>query len=102
MRNKDWFRDFMADERVRFALFVTGCVFVALAPIVGLLPGPGGIVVFAIGASLALKNSRWAKKRYAEFKKRHPRYGDWVDWGLRRHSAKRRAAIAKREAAESD
>ncbi|RJF91557.1 hypothetical protein D3876_12285 [Sphingomonas cavernae] len=87
---------------MRFGLVVTGFVLIALAPVVGVLPGPGGIVVFAIGASLALKNSRWVKKRYAEFKKRHPRYGDWADWGLRRQSAKRRAEIARQDVAESD
>lgn len=99
---KEWFSAIGRNERVRFALFVTGCVFIVLAPVVGLLPGPGGIIVFALGAGLALKNSRWAKKRYVAFKKRFPKYGHWADWGLRRRSARRRARLAQREAAESD
>ena len=83
------------NETVRLALFLLGCVFLVIAPFVGVLPGPGGIVCVAIGLSLALKNSAWAKRRYVAFKRRWPRYGSWTDWGLRRASAKRRHALAQ-------
>lgn len=99
---KNRWKTFVADERVRFALFLIGCGLIVLAPIAGLLPGPGGLIVFAVGAGMALRYSKWAKKRYVAFKKRHPRYGGWADWSLRRESAKRRVAISKRKAADSD
>ena len=89
------------NEHVRLALFGIGCVLVVLTPVVGLLPGPGGIVVFAIGAGMMLKNSLWAKKRYVAFKRRWPKHGAWADWGLRRRSARRRDEIAKAKAAGS-
>jgi hypothetical protein len=75
---------------VRVALVVLGFVLIALTPVVGPLPGPGGVIVFAAGLSLVLKYSGWAKRVYVRFKRRHPRKGAWADWGLRRASAKRR------------
>jgi hypothetical protein len=87
---------------VRFALFLLGVLLLIAAPIVGLLPGPGGIFVFAIGLGLALKNSAWAKRRYVDFKRRFPKPGGWADWGLRRTSAKRRVNRDKETGLESD
>ena len=78
---------------VRIALVVVGCILMALAPIVGPIPGPGGILVFAAGLSLVLKYSGWAKRQYVKFKRKHPKKGSWADWGLRRQSAKRREAM---------
>lgn len=75
---------------VRSILFWTGVLLVILSPLVGAIPGPGGVIVFAAGAGLMLKNSRWAKKQYARFKKRHPKKGAWADWSLRRPSHRRR------------
>jgi hypothetical protein len=87
---------------VRIALVVLGFLLIAAAPIVGPLPGPGGIIVFAAGLSLVLKYSGWAKRLYVRFKRRHPKKGAWADWGLRRPSARRRHEIAKgREASEA-
>jgi hypothetical protein len=83
------------NETVRFTLFILGCALILSAPLIGFLPGPGGVIVAAAGLSLALKNSAWAKRRYVHFKKRWPRYGSWCDWGLRRRSARRRKALAK-------
>jgi len=90
------------NDTVRFSLFVTGCVLIMLAPLASPLPGPGGLILFGAGASLALKNSAWAKRRYARFKRRWPKPGAWADWGLRRESARRRHAISKARAADSD
>jgi hypothetical protein len=85
---------------VRTALFLLGIVLMATAPLVGLLPGPGGVVVFAAGLALTLKYSDWAKRKYVEFKRRHPNKGRWADWGMRRRSARRREELRRqREAA---
>lgn len=88
------------NETVRRVLFVVGCILVLAAPVAGILPGPGGIIVFAVGLGLALKNSLWAKRQYVAFKRRWPNSGRWADWGLRRESAKRREEA--RKAAEPD
>jgi hypothetical protein len=80
---------------VRFGLFLLGSTLMIAAPIAGLLPGPGGIFVFAIGLGLALKNSAWAKRRYVEFKRRFPKPAKWADWGMRRASHLRRTEVAK-------
>jgi hypothetical protein len=82
---------------VRTGLFVLGCGLMLLAPVVGILPGPGGVVVFAAGLALVLKYSEWAKRKYVEFKRRHPIKGAWADWGLRRRSAQRRRALEKEQ-----
>lgn len=85
---------------VRTALFVTGILLMLISPALGVLPGPGGVVVFGTGLALTLKYSEWAKRKYVEFKRKHPNKGRWADWGLRRKSAKRREKLRKeREAA---
>ena len=83
---------------VRYTLVGIGCLLIALTPLVGPIPGPGGIVVFAAGLSLVLKYSGVAKRLYVRFKKRHPNKGRWADWGLRRQSARRREELAKARA----
>jgi hypothetical protein len=80
---------------VRIALVVIGFILMALAPVVGPIPGPGGLLLFAGGLSLVLKYSGWAKRQYVKFKRKHPKKGHWADWGLRRQSAKRREAVRK-------
>ncbi|USI73943.1 hypothetical protein [Sphingomonas morindae] len=77
---------------MRPLLFGCGWLLVLLAPLVGLLPGPGGLFVFALGAALLLESSPRAKRFYVRIKRRWPRLGDWLDWGLRRPSWKRRQA----------
>ena len=88
----DW-RHLTQYSAVRGALVVAGFILIALTPLVGPIPGPGGIIVFAAGLSLVLRYSAWAKRLYVRFKKRHPKKGHWADWGLRRASARRRAAL---------
>jgi hypothetical protein len=75
---------------IKHAIAALGWLLILLAPAVGLLPGPGGTIVFAAGLALVLQTSLWAKKRYVRAKRRWPRIGSWVDWGLRRKSAARR------------
>jgi hypothetical protein len=80
---------------VRTALFVTGVVLILVSPLVGIVPGPGGIVVFAAGLVLVLKNSLWAQKVFARTTRRWPRFGRFADKALRRRSARRRALREK-------
>ena len=87
---------------VRTTLVVIGFLLMIVAPVAGVIPGPGGIFVFAAGLALALKYSDWAKRKYVVFKRAHPRKGEWADWGLRRRSALRRQAILKARAATDD
>jgi hypothetical protein len=77
---------------VRQGLFLAGCLLILVSPLVGAIPGPGGVVVFALGFGLVLKYSDWAKRQYVRFKRRHPNKGRWADWSLRRPSARRREA----------
>ena len=80
---------------VRSALFLLGIVMILVSPLVGAIPGPGGIIVFAFGLGLVLKYSEWAKRQYVRFKRTHPNKGRWADWGMRRRSALRREARRK-------
>lgn len=89
---------------LRTALFVTGMLVIAVSPVVGILPGPGGIFVFAAGLVLVLQNSARAQKLFCRAKRRWPRFGHYADMALRRSSARRRrlrekeAEIARAEA----
>ena len=85
---------------VRTALFILGLLLLLVTPFVGLLPGPGGIIAFGAGAALVLKYSDWAKRQYVRFKRRHPMKAAWADWGLRRHSPRRREERRRRTEAK--
>ena len=87
---KRLWRQVESSPAARTALFVLGLFVMAASPAVGVLPGPGGILVFAAGLTLVLKYSGWAKRVYVRFKRSNPRKGAWADWGLRRRSARRR------------
>jgi hypothetical protein len=96
------FRALFRWKPVRLGLFALGLLLMAATPAVAILPGPGGIFVFAAGLALALRNSEWAKRRYVRFKRWQPRAGHWADWGLRRGSHQRREVVRKeRERLES-
>lgn len=77
---------------VRLGLFVLGCLFLLLTPIIGILPGPGGLILLPLGLALVLQNSVWAKRVYGRFKRKHPGYAARADWLMRRQSALRRRA----------
>jgi len=85
---------------VRTGLFATGLMLMIVSPLVGAIPGPGGVIVFAAGLGLTLKYSEWAKRQYVKFKRAHPNKGRWADWGMRRRSARRREEL--RNGDESD
>jgi len=86
---------------VRHALVALGFLLIALTPVVGPIPGPGGIIVFGAGLSLILKYTGWAKRLYVRLKRKHPNKGRWADWSLRRASARRREEIRKQGQAEN-
>ena len=77
---KNW-RD---SNAFRWCMLILGWLLVAVAPLLGPLPGPGALVILPIGLALILKNSLWAKKRYARLARRHPEYGRWANWSIRR------------------
>ena len=81
---------------IRTGLFLLGCLLLLITPILGVMPGPGGIFTFAAGAALVLRYSEWAKRRYVLVKRRHPKWMSWSDWALRRGSALRREEQRKR------
>ena len=98
---RQWHR-FIDHPVVEWSIFVVGVILILLSPLAGVIPGPGGIFVFAIGLAMVLKTSMWAKRRYVRFKRWQPKAGRWADWGLRRQSPKRRDTIAREIAARDD
>ena len=91
---RQW-RRFIDHPVVEWALFALGVVLLVVSPLVGAIPGPGGVIVAGIGLALILKTSMWAKRRYVKFKRWQPKAGRWTDWALQRGSAKRREALRK-------
>jgi hypothetical protein len=81
---------------IRQCLFALGILLIIVSPLVGAIPGPGGVFVFAAGLALLLQNSERAKRLYVHFKRKHPNKGRWADWGMRRISARRREERVKR------
>lgn len=97
MITREQWRRFIDHPVVEWTIFGLGVVLLMLAPLVGALPGPGGIIIAGIGLAMVLKTSMWARRRYVRFKKWQPKAGRWTDWALRRRSAKRREAIRRAE-----
>jgi hypothetical protein len=71
-------------SRWRLVLMALGWLLIVAAPLVGVLPGPGGIFVFAAGVILLIRNSCWAKRRYVMMKRRWPKLGRQTDKMMRR------------------
>ena len=97
MITREKWQRFIDHPVVEWTIFAVGAILLILSPIVGALPGPGGIIVAGIGLALVLRTSMWAKRRYVKFKRWQPKAGRWTDWALRRPSAKRREALKKAE-----
>jgi hypothetical protein len=96
MITKGQWRSFIDHPVVEWTIFVVGLLLLfVVAPLVGALPGPGGVVVAGIGLAMVLKTSMWAKRRYVRFKRWKPKAGGWADWALRRRSARRRLKLQK-------
>jgi hypothetical protein len=99
---RQW-RRFFDQPWVEWAIFGVGAfLLVIVAPLVGALPGPGGIVVAGIGLAMILKTSMWARRRYVKFKRWQPKAGRWTDWALRRPSARRREKLRKAQREEGE
>jgi len=98
MITRDQWRKFIDHPVVEWGIFVIGVLLLIVSPLVGAIPGPGGIIVAGVGLALVLKTSHWARRYYVKFKRWQPKAGRWTDWALRRHSAQRRAALRKAEA----
>jgi hypothetical protein len=97
MFTRNQWRKFIDNPVVEWGMFALGVVLLAVSPLVGAIPGPGGIIVAGVGLALVLKTSMWAKRHYVKFKRWKPKAGRWTDWALRRPSAKRREQLAKTE-----
>jgi MFS superfamily sulfate permease-like transporter len=95
MRARGQWRKFIDNPLVEWTLFAVGLALLIVSPLVGAIPGPGGILVAGIGLALVLKTSSWAKRRYVKFKRWQPKAGRWTDWALRRPSAQRRETVRK-------
>lgn len=95
MFSRDQWHRFIDHPVVEWSIFAIGVVLIIVSPLAGVIPGPGGIFVFALGLAMVLKTSMWAKRRYVHFKRWQPKVGAWSDWGLRRASAKRRKELRK-------
>ncbi len=80
---------------LRLGQLALGVVLILSAPLLAPLPGPAGIFLFAGGMVLVLRNSRWARLKWARLKRRWPRTGHFVDRMMRRQSAMRRHERAK-------
>jgi len=82
-------------EPFRVLQLVLGGLLMTVGPVIALpTPGPLGFFLFAVGLALVLRNSRWARRRYVTYSRRHPRVGRAVDIGLRRkRSAERRRRL---------
>ena len=92
MAKRSLYQRLRSTAQVRLALFVLGVLLILISPIIGVLPGPGFLILFPVGLMLCLQNSAWAKRVYVRFKWRHPRYAAWTDRVMRRASAARRRA----------
>lgn len=90
MKKTDRARRDRLGESKRLIMLALGPALIVLAPFVGAIPGPGGVVVLIAGIALTLQGSRTAKRIYVRMKRRWPRLGHWSDKGLRRPSHFRR------------
>ncbi len=85
-------------EPFRVFQIMLGTLLIPVAFIIGVIsPAPIGIVVFGAGVALILRNSRWARRRYLFYTRRHPKVRRAVDVGLMRSKRRaQRAEAAKR------
>ncbi|HEY7959820.1 MAG TPA: hypothetical protein VID20_07165 [Sphingomicrobium sp.] len=95
MAKKRQWKGFIDQPVVEWTLFAVGVILLLISPLVGAIPGPGGVLVAGVGLALVLKTSMWAKRHYVRFKRWRPKAGRWTDWALQRRSPRRREAIRK-------
>ena len=68
-------RAFIDHPVVEWTIFAIGVLLLLVAPLVGAIPGPGGVVVAGIGLAMVLKTSMWARRHYVRFKRWNPHWG---------------------------
>lgn len=95
MFSRKWWQEFLDKPAVEWSMFAAGLILIGAGLVIAPLPGPGGIFLIAPGLALVLKSSMWAKRHYVKIKRWQPKAGRWMDWALRRPSARRREAIRK-------
>jgi hypothetical protein len=102
MITRDQWRKFIDHPVVEWGMFAIGVLLLVVSPLVGAIPGPGGIIVAGIGLALVLKTSVWARRRYVLFTRWRPKLfgrrfwpGRWTNLALRRRSALRRERLRK-------
>src|SRR5439155_21612295 len=66
---KRFWRQIETNPAARGVLIGLGVLLMAASPIVGPIPGPGGIIVFAAGLTLVLKYRGWAERVYVRLKR---------------------------------
>ncbi len=82
---KSWWKAIPQSVR-RAAVFVVGMLLILISPIVGSIPGPGGMIVFLAGISILASEFDWAEnfravlpeKVPAELKKRWQPTPRWM------------------------
>jgi hypothetical protein len=95
MITREQWRQFLDSPIVEWSMFGAGILLIIGGLVIAPIPGPGGIFLIAPGLALILKTSMWAKRRYVRVKRWQPKAGRWMDWALRRPSARRREAVRK-------
>jgi len=102
MFTRSQWRKFIDHPVVEWGLFAIGVLLLAVSPLVGAIPGPGGIIVAGVGLALVLKTSVWARRRYVLFTRWQPKVfgrrfwpGRWTDLALRRRSTLRKERLRK-------
>ncbi len=89
------FDRFLDHPVVEWSMFVLGMLLLVVSPLVGAIPGPGGIIVAGIGLALVLKTSLWAKRHYVRFKRWRPKVGRRFARALDRLALRRRSALRR-------
>lgn len=68
----------------KYLLLILGWLLILLGLIVGPLPGPGGIPLILLGATLVLAQSIRARRTFVRMQRRYPRWLDPVRRMLKR------------------
>jgi hypothetical protein len=77
----------------RWLMISLGWALMIIAPLIGWLPGPGGLILFPIGLAILIKHSLWAKRRYLRLSKTYPEYALWANWAMRRRRFQERPPL---------
>lgn len=73
----------------KIVILSTGWILVIIGPVVGILPGPGGIAVTGVGALLIMGQSRIARRMFVRTQRRYPETIGPVRRFIRRRNQRR-------------